>query len=445
MEKKERALRPVKQIHGGAHLPHFKNSAESETVILPAPKTVYIPVSQHIGAPAEPVVSKGDKVYVGSLIAKPTGNVSAPVHSSVSGTVLSITDRALTSSTTVKCIEIESDGEMTVCPDLKPFQINDGADISAAAKECGLVGLGGAGFPAHIKLSPPKDGNIDTLIINAAECEPYITSDYRECMENFDDIIGGTYLLREKLNLQRVIICVENNKPKAIKKLMEVATDKRDSDDTVKLMRLPSTYPQGAEKVIIYSATGRKLPLGKLPSDVGCIVMNVTSLATLYRFITTGMPLTSKRITVDGTAVSNPQNLTVPIGTPISEIISYLQIDEDTIDRIIMGGPMMGQPVASTNAVVEKRTNAILIMKKDERKRVTTACIRCGRCQNTCPMSLTPAKVETAYKKGDTSAYATLNVNYCIECGSCSYVCPAKRPLTEVMRIAKGELRRQKK
>lgn len=445
MDKKEKALSPVRRIHGGAHLPHFKNTAEIETEIMPVNKTVYIPLSQHIGAPASPVVKKGDEVFVGTLIAEENGFISAPVHSSVSGTVKGIVDRALTSAATVKCIEIESDGKMTPDPELKPFKIETAKDISDAAKACGLVGLGGAGFPAHVKLLPSKNANIDTLIINAAECEPYITSDYRECIENVDGIIAATFLLKEKLQLEKVVICVENNKPKAIKKLMEVAANSRDADDTVKLMKLPSTYPQGAEKVIIYSATGRKVPLGKLPSDVGCIVMNVTSLAKLYDFITTGMPLTSKRITVDGTAVAEPKNLLVPIGTPINDILDYINIDIDGVDRVIMGGPMMGQPVASLDAVVEKRTNALLVMKSEERTRSTTACIRCGRCQRTCPMNLTPARVETAYKNGNIQAYENLNVNYCIECGSCSYICPAKRPLTEVMRIAKATLRRQKK
>ena len=445
MKRKEKALAPVKRIHGGAHLPHFKNTAEIETVVMPYPDTVYIPLSQHIGAPANPVVKKGDEVFVGTLIAEASGFISAPVHSSVSGTVKGIVDKTLNSSVAVKCVEIESDGKGTPDPNLKPFEINSAEDISAAAKECGLVGLGGAGFPAHVKLLPPKDSNIDTLIINAAECEPYITSDYRECIENVDGIIAATYLLKDKLNIEKVIICVENNKPKAIKNLMAVAADKQDVDDKVKLMKLPSTYPQGAEKVIIYSATGRKVPLGKLPSDVGCIVMNVTSLAKLYDFISTGMPLTSKRITVDGTAVSEPKNLLVPIGTPIKSVLEYMNIDTENIGRVIMGGPMMGQPVASLDAVVEKRTNALLVMAKDERARITTACIRCGRCQRTCPMNLTPARVETAYKKGDTDSFERLNVNYCIECGSCSYICPAKRPLTEVMRIAKNELRRRKK
>lgn len=445
MEMKEKALRPVRKIHGGARLPHFKNTAETETEVMPAPGTVFIPVSQHIGAPAEAVVKKGDKVFVGSLIAKEGGFVSAPIHSSVSGTVTGVADRVLNGTAAVKCIEIESDGEMTPDPDLKPFEVNTAQDIAAAAKACGLVGLGGAGFPAHVKLSPSKDAEIDTLIINAAECEPYITADYRECMENVDGIIAATYLLRDKFHFKRIVICVENNKPKAIKALMEVAANKLDEEDTVKLMKLPSTYPQGAEKVIIYSATGRKVPLGKLPSDVGCIVMNVTSLSKLYNFITTGMPLVAKRITVDGTAVTSPKNLMVPVGTPIKDVLEYMGIDTENVGRIIMGGPMMGQPVSNIDAVVEKRTNALLVMSKDDREYRRTACIRCGRCQRTCPMHLTPAKVETAYRKGDTAAYEGLNVNYCIECGSCSFICPARRPLTEVMRIAKGELRRQKK
>lgn len=445
MEMKERALRPVKRIHGGAKLPHFKNTAEIETEIMPPPNKVYIPLSQHIGAPANPIVKKGDKVFVGTLIAEETGFISAPVHSSVSGTVSGIIDKVLTGTQAVKCIEIESDGEMTPDENLKPFKIKSAKDLSEAAKLCGLVGLGGAGFPAHVKLAPPKGTKIDTLIINAAECEPYITSDYRECIENVDGIIAATFLLKSKLKLERVVICVENNKPRAIEKLMEVAANKQDTDDTVKLMKLPSTYPQGAEKVIIYSATGRKLPLGKLPSDMGCIVMNVTSLATLYRFIKTGMPLVSKRITVDGTAVKEPKNLLVPIGTQISDVLEYMGVDGEEIDRIIMGGPMMGQPVSSTGAVIEKRTNALLVMAQNRKTIKSTACIRCGRCQKTCPMNLTPAKVETAYRKGDIEAMASLNVNYCIECGSCAYICPAKRPLTEVMRIAKSQLRGQKK
>jgi len=443
MKLPESILRPVKLIRGGIHLEHQKNTAECETLVMPAPKTVYIPLSQHIGAPANPVVKKGDTVFVGTLIGEAGGFVSAPVHSSVSGTVTDIKDLTIGNGTLQKYIIIESDGKMEADPELKPFSVESFSDLAEAAKQCGLVGLGGAGFPTHVKLSPSKDVKIDTLVINAAECEPYITSDYRECVEGLNDVIEGVYLIKQKLGIEKVVIGVENNKPRAIELLMQVAADHRDNDDSVKIMKLPSKYPQGAEKVIIYSATGRKLPAGKLPSDVGCIVMNVTSVATLYRFITTGMPLVAKRITVDGTAVSEPKNLIAPIGTPIKEILSFVGVDVENADRILMGGPMMGNPVVSDESVLEKRNNAILVMY-DAKPQPQTACIRCGRCADTCPMSLYPAMVDTALRLGDKENLNSLNINYCMECGCCSYVCPAKRPLTQVMRTAKAEIRRQK-
>ncbi|MBR3967988.1 MAG: electron transport complex subunit RsxC [Clostridia bacterium] len=443
MKLPESILRPVKLIRGGMHLEHHKNTAECETVVMPAPKTVYIPLSQHIGAPATPVVKKGDSVFVGTLIGEANGFVSAPVHSSVSGTVTDVKDLTIGNGTLQKYVIIESDGKMEKDPSLKPFKVKKFSDLAEAAKLCGLVGLGGAGFPTHVKLSPSKDVKIDTLIINAAECEPYITSDYRECVEGLNDVIEGVYLIKKKLGIEKVVIGVEKNKPIAIELLMHVAADHRDHDDSVKVMKLPAKYPQGAEKVIIYSATGRKLPAGKLPSDVGCIVMNVTSVATLYRFITTGMPLVSKRITVDGTAVSEPKNVIVPIGTPINEILDFVGVDIENTDRILMGGPMMGNPVVSDQSVLEKRNNAILAMR-DPKPQMQTACIRCGRCADTCPMSLYPAMVETALRVKDKDALNSLNINYCMECGCCSYVCPAKRPLTQIMRTAKAEIRRQK-
>lgn len=443
MKLPESILRPVKLIRGGMHLDHQKNTAECETVIMPAPQTVYIPLSQHIGAPCNPVVKKGDAVFVGTLIGEAGGFVSAPVHSSVSGTVTDVKDLTIGNGTLQKYVIIESDGKMERDPDLKPFNVENFSDLAEAAKQCGLVGLGGAGFPSHVKLSPSKDVKIDTLVINAAECEPYITSDYRECVEGLNDVIEGVYLIKQKLDIDKVVIGVESNKPRAIELLMKVAADHRDADDSVKIMKLPSKYPQGAEKVIIYSATGRKLPAGKLPSDIGCIVMNVTSVATLYRFITTGIPLVSKRITVDGTAVSEPKNLLVPIGTPIKEILDFVGVDIENVDRILMGGPMMGNPVVSDQSVLEKRNNAILAMR-DTKQPSQTACIRCGRCADTCPMSLYPAMVETALRTGNKESLNSLNTNYCMECGCCSYVCPAKRPLTQVMRTAKAEIRRQK-
>lgn len=433
MGTKEKILRPIGMVKGGAFLPHLKKTAEYETVVMPPVKEIKIPLQQHIGAPAIPVVKKDDEVFVGTLIAKAGGFVSAPVHSSVSGKVKDIKEGY---------VIIESDGKMTKDSLLKPFKVKTPADVAKAAELCGLVGLGGAGFPTKVKLTVKEESNIDTLIINAAECEPYITSDYRECIEGYDDVVEGVYLLKEALKIPKAIICVESNKKKAIEKLYQIATDKRDEDDTVKLMQLPTKYPQGAEKVIIYSATGRKVPVGKLPSDVGCIVMNVTSVATLYRFITTGMPLVAKRLTVDGNAVAEPKNVIVPIGTPIKDLLEFVGGVDEEADEIIMGGPMMGMDVCSEDAVVEKRNNAITVMKSGKAPK-QTACIRCGRCVAACPMQLYPAKVESAVNYGKTETLKNLNVNYCMECGSCSFVCPASRPLTQIMRVAKATLRKE--
>lgn len=439
---KERILRPVKRIYGGVLLPHLKSTADSESVVMPPPDTVRIPMLQHIGAPAEPVVNTGDRVFVGTLIGKAAGFVSAAVHSSVSGTVKAI-ESVITNGKEIKYVVIESDGLTENDHSLNPFPISSAADIAKAAAACGLVGLGGAGFPASVKLTVKEESPIDTLIINGAECEPYITSDYRECIENYNDVIEGVYLLKDKLNVKNVIICIESNKEKAITKLYTIASDKRDKDDTVKLMKLPTSYPQGAEKVIIYSATGRRVPAGKLPSDVGCIVMNITSVAALYRFIKTGMPLVSKRITVDGTAVNEPKNVIVPIGTPIEKVLEFAGGVSDDAAEIIMGGPMMGIDVYDKNAVIEKRNNAVTVMKEKTKEPETSPCIHCGRCAAVCPMKLYPTAVDAALSHGIKDKLKMLNVNYCMECGSCSYVCPAKRPLTQSMRLAKAELRRQ--
>lgn len=444
MSSKEKILRPVKRIHGGALLPHLKGTAESETVVMPPPNIVKIPMSQHIGAPASPIVKVGDKVFVGTLIGDAQGFVSASVHSSVSGTVKEVAESTLNGSKCI-CVSIESDGDMRPDPTLEPFDVKTKEDIAEAAHRCGLVGLGGAGFPARVKLTVNKEKPIDTLIINGAECEPYITSDYRECIEDYNDVIEGVYLLKKILKVKRVIICIESNKKKAIEKLCNIAADKRDKGNRIRLMKLPTSYPQGAEKVIIYSATGRKVPAGKLPSDVGCIVMNITSVGTLYRYIRTGMPLVSKRITVDGDAVNEPKNVLVPIGTPIKDLLEFAGGVSEDADKILFGGPMMGIAVCDENAVIEKRNNGITVMKKPKRERTATACIRCGRCASACPMRLYPAMVEGAVNRQNTEALKNLNVNYCMECGCCSYICPAGRPLTQAMRLAKAALRKEKK
>lgn len=442
MKSKEKVLSPKKKIRGGTHLPHNKNTAELASVVIAPTEQVVIPMQQHIGSPCKPVVAVGDKVYVGTKIGDCDAFVSAPIHSSVSGEVLDIKPVKLASGAEALAVVINSDGEMTPDPTLVGKEVSTPEELAEAARQCGLVGLGGAGFPTHVKLRVSPDKPIDTLIINGAECEPYITADYRECIENFNDVLEGIYLIKKVLNINNVIIGIENNKPKAIKLLYDIASHKMDSDNSVHLMKLKSNYPQGAEKVLIYSATGRKLPLGKLPADIGCIVMNITSVATLYRFIKTGMPLVNKRITVDGNAVSKPQNLIVPIGTPISHILSLCEAEG--YEKVIAGGPMMGLSIYDTDIPITKQNNAVLAFKGAEAlPKPTTNCIRCGRCLRACPMGLTPRSVEEAIEQGaKAEELKKLNSMYCIECGSCSFSCPAGRYLTASMRLAKNTIRK---
>lgn len=444
MSRKNSVLHPAAQVHGGAMLSHRKNTAEVASIVMPPPARVIIPMSQHIGAPCVPTVKKGDTVFVGTLIGDSDRPVSAPIHASVSGTVADIVDFRSLRGSHSSAVVIESDGQMTPDPALTAPTVKTAADLVAATRACGLVGLGGAGFPAHIKLTT-GDKPIDTLIINGAECEPYITADYRECLENPRDIFEGIYLLKELLGIREVIIGVEENKPAAIKILHEIAEDKRDTDLTVNVMKLKSRYPQGAEKTLIYTATGRKLPLGKLPSDVGCIVMNITSIATLNRYLRTGMPLVSKRITVDGDAVAHPANVIVPIGTAAADVIEFCGGLKSTPTKILFGGPMMGTALEDTDTPILKQTNAILALtEKELGEKPTTECIRCGRCRAACPMGLDPRLVENALRREDNQALKQSFANYCLECGSCSYTCPAGRPLTNAMQVAKDRLRKLK-
>lgn len=442
MEIKEPILSPVGRTSGGSYLPHRKNTSLCESVVINPPEQVIIPLIQHIGAPCQAVVKKDDKVFVGTLIGDSDQPVSAPIHSSVSGTVEKIDTILMPNGRTVEAVFINSDGAMTPDPKIKKPIIRSKKTLINAARNCGLVGLGGAGFPTHIKLKLKDETKIDTLIINGAECEPYITADERCCLEDFEDILEGVYLIKENLNIDKVIIAIENNKESAIEKLYKVASDKRDADDTVKLMRLTTKYPQGAEKVLIYSVLKRKIPLGKLPSDVGCIVLNVSSVAALGKYAKTGMPLVSRRITVDGGAVERPANLIVPIGMKISEILDYCGRREDGPSRLLLGGPMMGTSIPNDDFVVTKSNNALLALTEDEVPS-PTSCIHCGRCASHCPMKLNPAAIEQALNIDKLDRVKALYAEYCMECGSCAFNCPARRPLAQSMRIAKNKLRRK--
>lgn len=446
MEKREGNFpkRPYR-VRGGVKVPHRKNTAQSESVIMPAPAEVLIPMQQHIGAPCKVTVSEGDKVYVGTVIGDSDAFVCAPIHSSVSGTVKKITKVSLPSGAEVDAVLIESDSENTPDPGLGPVEVKNRQDFLDAVRKSGLVGLGGAGFPAHVKLNVPEDKEIDTLLINCAECEPYITSDHREVLENSWAIMSGIYAVSEILGVKRVIIGIEDNKPDAIKVMKEIAdNEKADPDDIVRVLPLRASYPQGAEKVLIKALTGREVPEGKLPSDVGCVVMNVASVAFIGTYLKTGMPLVSKRVTIDGSAVNSPCNVIVPLGTRISEIMEFCGGYKEEPSKILMGGPMMGIALTDDSLPLLKQNNAILAFnEKDAKLSEATACIRCGRCVKACPMGLLPTKICTAVEKGDLELMKECHITTCMECGCCTFSCPAKRHLVQTIRMGKGKLREE--
>lgn len=437
-------LRAVKKVRGGVKVAHHKNTAELEVVRIPTPSKVVIPMQQHIGAPCEPVVKVGDEVAVGQLIGDSDKFVSAPIHASVSGTVTAIGDIKMPNGSVSKAVTIESDGEMRLWEGIKPPKVETREDLIKAVRDSGLVGLGGAGFPTHVKLNFPPDKNIDTLVVNAAECEPYITVDYRECMENSWDILSGVYALKELLGFKQVIIAAEDNKPEAFKVLGKIADHDADIDDSVKLMVLESKYPQGAEKMMVQSATGRRVPPGKLPADVGCVVMNVASVAFISRYLKTGKPLVSRSLTVDGSAIAEPKNVRVPVGTDIGEIIDFCGGFKGEPCKILTGGPMMGLAIVGTDLPVLKQNNAILAFTADDAVlKPETDCIRCGRCVAACPMSLMPTNIVKAAKIKDVDALKRAGVTVCMECGSCAFACPAGKPLVQHMRLAKTILREE--
>ncbi len=434
---KEVILKAVCRAKGGVHPDHNKFSAEQKTVKTDLPQEVYIPMRQHIGPPCTPTVQVGDQVYVGTKIGDGKQPLCVPIHSSVSGTVKEIVPM-MVGGNVVDTVVISADGQQTDDPHLHPIQVTNAEELVQAARDCGLVGLGGAGFPTYIKLKPLPEQPIDTLIVNAAECEPYITSDYRACLEDGPLIMQGIQTLIHALQLKQVIIGIENNKPKAITELVKLACEYNDPQNRIRVMKLPAHYPHGAEKVLVQVTTGRRVPMGKLPSHVGCSVMNITSIAVLQHYINTGMPLTRRRVTIDGYNVKKPCNLWLPIGMLWEDVFPTIETKKATA-KIIAGGPMMGVAQYTEKTPVTKQTNAILLFDKehDLSDRPQSPCIRCGRCATACPMGLMPTLIERFAKINDIPNLRRVGVGVCMECGSCAFSCPAHRPLVQYMRLAK--------
>ncbi|MCH5202795.1 MAG: electron transport complex subunit RsxC [Oscillospiraceae bacterium] len=421
----------------GIKVPHRKNTADSTPKRLPTPERVTIPMSMHIGKHAVPAVKIGERVTVGQLIAEANGFISAPVHSSVSGTVKKFNEIPMSAGTKTTVVEIETDGLQEISPDIKPPVISGFDSFVEAVKKSGVVGLGGAGFPTFVKLAVKDLSAVEAVIINAAECEPYITSDTRTMLDKTDYVARGIELLQKYICSKRIIIGIENNKKACIEKMNALA----ESMKNVEVKILPSVYPQGGEKVLVFNTLGRMIPKGGLPLDVGAIVINVTTLTAIAEYIETGMPLVEKCITVDGSAVKEPQNVIAPIGTPLEKVFEFCGGFKETPKKVLYGGPMMGISVPSLDVPVLKMTNAIIAFnEKDARLPKTTPCINCGKCLNQCPLKLDPRSISKAYKMDDCEELQRLHADLCMECGCCSFVCPAKRHLVQNNKLAKAKL-----
>ena len=416
----------------GVKVPHRKNTASIPAVRINTPATVVLPTAMHIGAPATPVVKPGDHVDIGTLVAAQSAAVSSPVYSSVSGTVKKIEDFLTSAGKYVPAVVIESDGANTIA-DITPPVVNSKESFIEAVKQSGIVGLGGAGFPTYIKFTTDKP--IEQLIINGTECEPYITSDTRTMIDDSDSIADAISIIDRYFDIKEYIIGIEKNKAEAIAKMNEIAA----KNSKVRVKVLPSRYPQGGEKVLIFNTTGKVVKAGCLPADVGCIVLNCTTMANISRYIKTGMPLVEKTITVDGGAVAEPKNVITPVGTSLKDVFDFCGGFKESPAKVLYGGPMMGITVPNLDVPVLKQTNAVLAFTaKETRMPSQTACIRCGTCANTCPLGIDPAAIAVNHEAGNIEALGKLGVQVCMECGCCSFNCPACRPLVQTNKMAKA-------
>ena len=427
----------MKQLfYGGVHPAEHKEATEQKPIqpLAKAPAQVVIPMSMHIGAPCKPTVQKGDTVLVGQMIGA-TAGLGAPIHASVSGTVVAVEPRPGTGGVPTLSVVIENDFQNTLSPDCKPRENVDALssqEIIDIIRDAGCTGMGGAGFPTHVKISSAV-GKADTIIVNGAECEPYITADHRLMLEHGEKIIGGVRFIMKALQLDHAFIGIEDNKMNAVNHLKELVGDAKD----ITVQALRTRYPQGAEKQLIQAITGREVPPGKLPADVGCCVFNAATTAAIYDAVALGQPVYQRVIT--GSAVKNPVNLLAPVGTPFSHLIEEAGGFNGTPARVISGGPMMGFAQYDMSVTMGKASNCVLCLSKEDMPAVSAnpTCIRCARCVNVCPMHLTPLFMNMFAKARRWSEVEEYRIMDCMECGSCQYICPARIPLVQQFRTAK--------
>lgn len=428
------------RFSGGIHPPANKGTHYNQTVTLGGFAAVRIPMILHNGPPSFCLVKAGQNVAVGQLIGRADSPMAVPVHASVSGKVKSASEEVASNGQLMTVVTIECDGLDTVHESVRPPVVNNRDEFIQAIRDAGLVGLGGAGFPTYIKMKPPAGKEPDMLVVNAAECEPYVTSDCRLCIEKPAEIIAGIRAVMHYLNIPRAVIGIENNKSEAIAAMQAELGLAAGTDIGIKV--LPTLYPQGAEKMLIYSATGRRIPSGGLPHDVRVMVLNVNTACFIDQYLKTGMPLVRRTVTLDGGAVRRPGNFDVPVGVTIADLAEAAGGLTGEPGKVIMGGPMMGVALDRLNASILKINNAILLFDKQQAATpAESVCIRCARCVTHCPMNLMPTVLDQSSREQDVDQLKAYHVLDCIECGSCTYVCPAKRFLVQSIRNGKVAFR----
>ncbi|RGI93596.1 electron transport complex subunit RsxC [Blautia obeum] len=419
-------------FRGGIHPYEGKELSKDHPIekYLPKGDLVY-PLSQHIGAPSVPCVKKGDTVLAGQKIADAGGFVSVPLHASVSGTVKGIEKRLNATGSMVDCIVIENDQQYQET-EFQEARLEDltKEEILNRIKEGGVVGMGGAGFPTHVKLAPKDPSKIEYILVNGAECEPYITSDYRRMIEEPEKVVKGLQVILTLFDSAKGYICIEDNKPDCIAKMKELVKD----IDRIEVKEMMTKYPQGGERTLIYAATGREINSSMLPADVGCVVDNVETVISVYKAVILGRPVNSRVVTVTGDGIKEPKNILVLAGTDMSELVDAAGGLKGKIAKAISGGPMMGFALYDLHVPCTKTTSAFLFLEHDavsEAQEIQTACINCGRCVSVCPGHVLPARLAKLAERGDMAGFEALDGMECCECGCCSYICPAKRPLTQ--------------